>query len=52
MVDHKMCIGIVKEIFMARIDPEGYDMDSDLECRIDPAPEFNPRSKAIKQKKG
>ncbi|MFC2111869.1 TfoX/Sxy family protein [Bacteroidota bacterium] len=81
MVDDKMCVGIVKESLMARIDPEiydesltrkgcremdftkkpmkgfvfidpeGYDMDFDLEYWIDLALEFNPKAKSSRKKK-
>ena len=80
MVDEKMCVGIVKENLMVRIDPdiyedllgkkgcremdftkrpmkgfvfvdpEGYDMDTDLEYWIDLALEYNPRAKSSKKK--
>ena len=80
MIDEKMCVGIVKESLMARIDPdiyedslerkgcremdftkrpmkgfvfvdpEGYDMDTDLEYWIDLALEYNPRAKSSKNK--
>ena len=79
MVDSKMCVGIVKESLMVRIDPliydealkkkgcremdftnrpmkgfvfidpEGYDMDSDLEYWIDLALEYNPKAKSRKK---
>lgn len=79
MVDSKMCIGIIKEDLMARIDPvmqsealsrqgcremdftrrpmkgyvfinpEGTDMDKDLEFWVDMALEFNPRAQASKK---
>ena len=78
MVDNKMCIGVVKEDFMARIDPEiyhealtktgcvemnftgrpmkgyvfvepeGTDMDTDLEDWIQLCLEYNPRAKSSK----
>ena len=76
MVDKKMCIGVVKENLMARIDPEVYhealkktgcvemnftgrpmkgyvfvepegtDMDTDLEYWIQLCLEYNPRAKS------
>ena len=81
MVDDKMCVGVVKDNLMARIDPaiyqealerkgckpmdftgkamkgfvfvepEGTDLDSDLESWIDLALEFNPRARSSKRKK-
>jgi TfoX/Sxy family transcriptional regulator of competence genes len=81
MVDDKMCVGIVKEDLMARIDPdiydealkkkgcremdfthrpmkgfvfvepEGIDMDQDLEYWIHLALDYNPRAKSSKAKK-
>jgi TfoX/Sxy family transcriptional regulator of competence genes len=81
LVDDKMCVGVVKEELMARIDPEGTedalkkkgcrlmdftgktmkgflfidpdgtDMDADLEYWIKLALEFNPRAKSSKKKK-
>lgn len=81
MVDEKMCVGIVKENLMVRIDPEiqelaltkkgckemdftgrpmkgfvfvepeGIDMDEELEYWIDLALEYNPRAKSSKKKK-
>ena len=80
MVDEKMCVGIIKEMLMARIDPdiyedslklkgcremdftkrpmkgfvfvdpEGYDMDTDLEYWVGLALEYNPRSRSSKRK--
>jgi TfoX/Sxy family transcriptional regulator of competence genes len=80
LVDDKMCVGVVKEKLMARIDPEiydeamkrpgcremdfthrpmkgfvfvepeGTDMDADLETWIDLALEFNPKAKSSKKK--
>ncbi len=79
MVDDKMCVGIVKEDLMARIDPdihskaitkkgcrtmdftqrpmkgyvfvnpEGVDMDEDLEYWINLALKYNPRAKSSKK---
>ncbi len=79
LVNEKMCIGIVKNSLMARIDPEtqdtliqqpgcrvmdftkkpmkgfvfvdpeGTDLDRDLEYWIDQALEFNPRAKKSKK---
>jgi len=79
MVDDKMCVGIVKEDLMARIDPafhdeaitkkgcrtmdfttrpmkgyvfvdpEGVDMDKDLEYWINLALEYNPLAKSSKK---
>jgi TfoX/Sxy family transcriptional regulator of competence genes len=81
LVDDKMCVGVVKEELMARIDPEGTgdalkktgcrlmdftgktmkgflfidpegtDMDADLEYWIRLALEFNPKAKSSKKKK-
>ncbi|MDF1550407.1 MAG: TfoX/Sxy family protein [Bacteroidales bacterium] len=81
MVDEKMCVGIVKENLMVRIDPEiqelalskngckemdftgkpmkgfvfvepeGIDMDDELEYWIDLALEYNPRAKSSKKTK-
>lgn len=81
MVDDKMCIGVVKEQLMARIDPdfyeealtlegcqpmdftnkpmkgyvfiqpEGIDMDKDLEFWITKALEFNPKALSSKKRK-
>jgi len=81
MVDEKMCVGVVGENLMARIDPEavnealtkkgckpmdftgrpmkgfvfvepeGIDLDEDLDYWIELALEFNPRAKASKKKK-
>jgi len=81
MVDDKMCVGIVKENLMARIDPniyeealtrkgcremdftkrpmkgfvfvepEGTDMDDDLEEWILLALDYNPKAKSSKKKK-
>jgi TfoX/Sxy family transcriptional regulator of competence genes len=80
MVDGKMCVGVVKESLMARIDPivydevltrkgcremdftkrpmkgfvfvdpEGTDMDDDLEYWINLALDYNPRAKSSKKK--
>ena len=80
MVNDKMCIGIVKDQLMARIDPlihekalkkqgckdmdftgrpmkgfvfvepEGIDMEKDLESWIDLCLEFNPKAMASKKK--
>ena len=80
MVDNKMCIGVVKEDLMARIDPEiyhealkktgcvemdftgkpmkgyvfvepeGTDMDTDLEDWIQLCLEYNPRGKGRMEK--
>jgi hypothetical protein len=79
MVDNKMCLGIIKEDLMARIDPdrepealakvgcremdfthqkmkgyvfvnpEGTDLDKDLEYWAKLALEFNPKAKASKK---
>ncbi len=81
MVDNKMCVGIIKEDLMVRIDPEietialekegsrlmdftgksmhgflmvnpeGVDMDEDLEDWIQMALDFNPRAIASRPKK-
>ena len=81
MVDNKMCVGIVKNSLMARInpeiyelslakkgcremdftkrpmkgfvfvDPEGTDMDEDLEYWIQLALDYNPIARSSKQKK-
>ena len=81
MVDDKMCVGIVKDNLMARIDPgiyesalqrkgckemdftnrpmkgfvfvepEGTDLDEDLEFWIQLALDFNPRATSSKKKK-
>ncbi|HEC43053.1 MAG TPA: RNA methyltransferase [Bacteroides sp.] len=50
MIDDKMCVGIVKDSLMARIDPEGYDLDTDLEYWIDLALEYNPKARSSKKK--
>ena len=80
MVDDKMCIGIVKESLMARIDPEeeddllskegskpmdftgrpmkgylfiepeGVDMDEDLDFWVEKCLDFNPKAKSNKKK--
>jgi hypothetical protein len=80
MVNEKMCVGVVKNNMMARIDPEameealgrkgckpmdftgrpmkgfvfiepeGMDMDEDLDYWVDLAMEFNPRAKSSKKK--
>jgi hypothetical protein len=50
MIDEKMCVGIVKDSLMARIDPEGYDLDTDLEYWIDLALEYNPKARSSKKK--
>jgi hypothetical protein len=80
LVNDKMCVGIVKDKLMARIDPEmtevalkkkgcremdfthrtmkgfvfiepeGVDMDADLEYWIGLALDFNPRAKSSKSK--
>ena len=80
MVDEKMCVGVVKENMMARIDPEivhvalqkpgckpmdftgrpmkgfvfiepeGTDMEEDLEYWVKLALDFNPRAKSSKKK--
>ncbi len=81
MVDDKMCVGIIKDSLMARIDPEiyedaltqkgckemdftgrsmkgyvyvdpeGIDLDDDLDHWLDLALEFNPKAKSSKKKK-
>ena len=81
MVDDKMCVGIIKDTLMARIDqeiyedalakkgcremdftgrsmkgfvyvePEGIDLDNDLEYWLDLALKFNPKAKSSKKKK-
>jgi len=81
MVDNKMCLGVIKDKMMARIDPEiydealtkngchemdftkrpmrgfvyvepeGIDMEVDLEYWIDLCLEFNPKAKSSKKKK-
>jgi len=81
MVDDKMCIGILKDNLMARIDPEiydqaltrygcremdftgrpmkgfvfiepeGVDMDDDLQYWIQQALDYNPKAKSSKSKK-
>lgn len=81
MVDEKMCVGIVKNDLMARIDPEiyeealtkegcrqmdftgrpmkgyvfiepeGIDLDEDLEYWVQLCLDFNPKAKASKKKK-
>ena len=81
MVDDKMCIGIVKNDLMARIDPdiyqealskkgckemnftgrpmkgfvfvepEGIDMDQDLEYWVNLCLEYNPKAKSSKKVK-
>ncbi len=81
MVDDKMCVGIIKDKLMARIDPdiyeealtkkgchemdftrrpmrgfvyvepEGIDMEADLEYWIDLCLEYNPKAKSSKKKK-
>jgi TfoX/Sxy family transcriptional regulator of competence genes len=80
MVDEKMCVGIIKNNLMVRIDPEfhekaismnacremdftkrpmkgfvyvepeGIDLDDDLEFWIDKALEYNPKAKSSKKK--
>ncbi len=80
MVDDKMCVGIMKEELMARIDPEmydvalskngckemnftgrpmkgfffvepqGFDLDSDLSYWIQKSLDFNPKAKSSKKK--
>ena len=79
MVDGKMCVGIVRNKLMARVDPEvyqevlqregagemdftgrpmkgfifvepdGFDMDEDLDFWINLALEYNPRAKSSKK---
>lgn len=81
MVDDKMCVGVVKNNLMARLDPdiyedvlkregarpmdftgrpmkgyvfvepEGVDMEADLESWVDLCLDFNPRAKSSKKKK-
>lgn len=81
MVDDKMCVGVVKENLMARIDPEiyeealtkkgcremnftgrpmkgfvfiepeGIDLDEDLEYWVKLCVEYNPKAKSSKKKK-
>ncbi len=81
MVDDKMCLGVVKDALMARVDPdiyeealnregarpmdftgrpmkgyvfvepEGVDMEADLESWVDLCLDFNPRAKSSKKKK-
>lgn len=81
MVDDKMCLGVIKEDVMARIDPEkqdeflqdkgcrlmdftkrpmkgylyinpeGIDMDEDLNKWVKRCLEFNPKAKSSKKKK-
>ena len=80
MVDNKMCVGIVKNELMARIDPdiysealikkgckemnftgrpmkgfvfvepEGIDLENDLEYWIELCLDFNPKAKSSKKK--
>ena len=80
MVDEKMCVGIIKDDLMARIDPEqyedalqrkgcremdftgrpmrgfvmidpeGYDMEEDLDYWLEKALEYNPRARSSKKK--
>lgn len=80
MIDDKMCLGIHKDLLMARLDPEvyhevikrpgaqpmdftgrrmkgfvfvepdGVDMDQDLEYYVDLALEFNPKAKKSKKR--
>ena len=80
MVDDKMCVGVIKNNLMARIDPdivdkaltkkgskpmdftgrpmkgyvfvepEGYDMDKDLEYWVQLCLNFNPKAKSSKKK--
>ncbi len=80
MIDDKMCVGVVKDQLMARIDPdvyedvlnqrgsremdftgrpmkgflfiqpEGIDMDDDLEYWVDLCLEYNPKAKSSKKK--
>ena len=80
MVDDKMCVGIIKDSLMARIDPEvykdaltkkgckemdftgrsmkgfvyvdpeGIDLDDDLNHWLELALEFNPKAKSSKKK--
>ncbi len=81
MIDDKMCVGVVKDQLMARIDPdvyedmlnqrgsremdftgrpmkgflfiqpEGIDMDDDLEYWVDLCLEYNPKAKPSKRKR-
>lgn len=81
MVDDKMCVGIVKDTLMARIDPdvyeealtkkgskqmdftgrpmkgfvfvepEGIDMEDDLEYWVQLCLDYNPKAKSSKKKK-
>lgn len=81
MVDDKMCVGIIKDNMMARIDPEneqaflnegdcrvmdftknpmkgylyvepeGIDMDDDLDKWVQRCLDFNPKAKSSKKKK-
>ena len=81
MVDDKMCVGVVKENLMARIDPEiyeaaltkkecremnftgrpmkgfvfiepeGVDLDEDLEYWVKLCLDYNPKAKSSKKKK-
>lgn len=81
MVDNKMCIGVIKQDLMIRIDPEhqneflkekgcrpmdfakrpmkgflyvnpeGVDMDDDLDKWVKRCLEFNPKAKSSKKKK-
>ena len=81
MVDDKMCVGVVENRLMARVDPddyetllsekgarpmdftnrpmkgfiyvepEGVDMESDLEKWVEYCLEFNPKAKASRKKK-
>ncbi len=81
MVDDKMCLGVMKDQLMARIDPEiyqealtkkgctemkftgralkgfvfvqpeGIDLDSDLEYWVQLCLDFNPKAKSSKKKK-
>jgi len=81
MVENKMCVGIVKDMLMARVapevyeeslerdgarpmdftgramkgfiyvEPDGMDMQKDLEYWVDLALEFNPRAKASPKRK-
>ncbi len=81
MIDDKMCVGVVKDQLMARIDPdvyedvlnqrgsremdftgrpmkgflfiqpEGIDMDDDLEYWVDLCLEYNPKAKSSKKKR-
>ena len=81
MVDDKMCVGVISDLLMARIDPkiyekaltkkgcremdftgramkgfvfiepEGIDLDEDLEYWIKLALEYNPKAKSTKKSK-